>query len=180
MSDVNIRPAISPDFEILSSIKHSIKTSAVWQMERLHDENQESATFHETKLPRLIWVDYPNSVENLYERCKTYSTVLVGCIEDIPIGYIALDADSNGLNTWIKDLAVHERWRRRGIACTLIRSAMEWSFARHINRLMLELTSKNYPAICLAKNMGFEYCGYNDYYYGKNDIALFFTRQIRK
>lgn len=179
MTEIKVRPAVSPDFVILSSIKHSVQTGVVWQMERIHEEGKESATFYETRLPRLIWVDYPNSVENLYEKCKTFSSVLVACVEDVPIGYIALLVDVNGQSTWIKDLAVHERWRRRGFASSLIKAASEWSVEREIHRLMLEMSSKNHPAISLAKMLGFEYCGYNDYYYGKNDIGLFFTRHLR-
>lgn len=179
MPDIKVRPAVSPDFVILTNIKHSVQTGVVWQLERIHEEGQESATFHEIRLPRLIWVDYPYSVENLFERCKTYSTVLVACVEDVPIGYVSLLSDQNKQNTWIKDLAVHERWRRRGFASRLIKAASGWSIERQIERMMLEMSSKNHPAISLAKKMGFEYCGYNDYYYGKNDIALFFTRHIR-
>jgi len=32
----------------------------------------------------------------------------------------------------------------------------------------------------LARKLGFEFSGYNEYYYTNNDIALFFTRFFRK
>jgi RimJ/RimL family protein N-acetyltransferase len=36
------------------------------------------------------------------------------------------------------------------------------------------MQSKNYPAIALARKLGFSYSGYSDRYYADQDIALFF------
>jgi RimJ/RimL family protein N-acetyltransferase len=44
--------------------------------------------------------------------------------------------------------------------------------------MLLEMTSKNVPAIRLAQKLGFEFCGYNDAYYETQDIAIFFGRSI--
>ena len=40
------------------------------------------------------------------------------------------------------------------------------------------MQSKNYPAIHLALNQGYAFCGYNDHYYSTQDIALFFVRGL--
>jgi RimJ/RimL family protein N-acetyltransferase len=45
--------------------------------------------------------------------------------------------------------------------------------------MLLEMSSKNSPAIRLAQKLGYEFCGYNDAYYELQDIALFFGRLIR-
>ena len=50
---------------------------------------------------------------------------------------------------------------------------------RKNHRAMLEMPSKNNPAMRLAQKLGYEFCGYNDQYYETQDIALFFGRSIR-
>jgi ribosomal protein S18 acetylase RimI-like enzyme len=65
------------------------------------------------------------------------------------------------------------------VAASLVKAMAAWGEERGLKRMTLEMSSKNYPAICLAKKLGFEFCGYNDYYYENNDIAIFFARLIR-
>ena len=179
MAEVMIRPAVSPDYGVLSSFKHSVQTEIVWQMDRMIDDSQVNIGFREVRLPRPIKIDYPYSPEGLVERAKNLSVILVACIEGAPVGYLGLSTFEAGSISWIKDLVVHERWRRRGFASVLVRAAKDWSIERDIHRITIEMSSKNYPAICLAKKHNFEFCGYNDFYYTNNDIAIFFTHHMR-
>ncbi len=179
MAEVMIRTAVSPDYAIFSSFKHSIQAEVVWQMDRIIDEDQVSIGFREIRLPRPIRVDYPYSSEGFMERAKAMAVILVACIEGAPVGYLGLSTIHADTISWIKDLVVHERWRRRGFASVLIRAARDWSVERGIHRMTIEMSSKNYPGICLAKKHNFEFCGYNDFYYSNNDIAIFFTRFMR-
>jgi len=57
-------------------------------------------------------------------------------------------------------------------------AAQNWAENRHNNRILLEMTTKNIPAIRLAQKLGFEFSGYNDNYYESKDIALFFGRMV--
>jgi hypothetical protein len=61
----------------------------------------------------------------------------------------------------------------------LILAAQSWALQRNDNKALLEIPSKNNPAIRLAQKQGYEFCGYNDQYYVTKDIALFFGRSIR-
>ena len=54
---------------------------------------------------------------------------------------------------------------------------MAWMEQHNKGQLVLEMQSKNYPAICLAIKLGFEFCGYNDRYYQNQDIVLFFAKE---
>jgi ribosomal protein S18 acetylase RimI-like enzyme len=45
--------------------------------------------------------------------------------------------------------------------------------------MFLDMQSKNYPAIRLAQKMGFVFSGYSDHYYPNQDIALFFSLDVR-
>jgi GNAT superfamily N-acetyltransferase len=180
MAEIHIRSAVSPDFSLLSGFDHSIKTERVWQLDRIGENGNESINFREIRLPRPIRIDYPVSSGNLLERSKLLSTVLLACMEEVPVGYIGLSTTQSYSTTWIKDLVVHERWRRRGFASVLIKAVVDWSIERDIFRISLEMSSKNFPAINLARKMGFEFCGYDEYYYPNNDIALFFIKFLRK
>lgn len=179
MAEVLIRPAVSPDYGLLSSFKSSVQTDVVWQMDHAFDQNQVSITFHEIKLPRIIRVDYPHSSEGLLERVKALSIVLVGCIEGAPIGYIGISTIQTESMLWVKELVIHERWRRKGFGSVLIRAGFDWGMERNIRHMMIDMSSKNFPAINMVRKIGFEFCGYNDNFYFNNDIALFFTKYFR-
>ena len=58
-------------------------------------------------------------------------------------------------------------------------AAQSWAVERKDYRALFEMPSKNNPAIKLAQKLGYEFCGYNEQYYGTQDIALFFWRSIR-
>jgi len=135
--------------------------------------------FKETDLPREMKIYYPCSPETLLKRWKEFSSILVGCIDNAPVGYISLSTIITPRMVWVKDLVVKELWRRKGIATTLIRAAFDWAMARKFDRMTIEMSSKNYPAISLMQKLGFEYSGFNDNYFANNDLALFFTRFIR-
>lgn len=179
MAEVMIRTVVSADFSILSSFKHSIETKTVWQMDQESDNGNISVNFRELILPRLMKVSYPRSSESLFDRWKNLSVILVACVDAVPIGYISSSSIQTTSNVWIKDVVVHERWRRQSVATSLVKAIAAWGEERGLKRMTLEMSSKNYPGIRLAKKLGFEFCGYNDYYYENNDIAIFFARLIR-
>jgi GNAT superfamily N-acetyltransferase len=52
---------------------------------------------------------------------------------------------------WITDLAVREDTRRKGIASGLVVSAQDWAVQRGMRRVIIEMQSKNYPAIKMAQ-----------------------------
>lgn len=177
MENLIIRPALSPDIELLSKIEHCVKTQYVWQMS-YQFENQTIVThFYETHLPREMRVTYPYSPDLLAVRWKNYSALLVACVDAVPVGYISLITHFSPNLLWIKDLVVDEMWRLKGIASSLLKVGMDWKAQRGISKMMLEISSKNYPAICFARKSGFEFSGFNDNYFVNNDIALFFSWQ---
>jgi ribosomal protein S18 acetylase RimI-like enzyme len=76
-------------------------------------------------------------------------------------------------------MVVRPDTRRKGIASGLVLAAQEWAAERRCRRILLEMQSKNFPAICLAIKLGYEFCGYQDQYFANQDTALFFTRFMR-
>jgi ribosomal protein S18 acetylase RimI-like enzyme len=179
MPEVQIRSAVAGDLSALMAIDHSCQTEYVWQMDVLREEGQMGANFREIRLPRSVAVLYPRPVASLSESWNRRSGVLVAVIGKTTVGYVRTSDSILPHTAWLLDLVVSPRFRRQGIASTLVLAAQSWGVDRKNHRAMLEMPSKNNPAVRLAQKLGYEFCGYNDQYYETQDIALFFGRFIR-
>jgi len=178
MDGLKIRKGVRPDIEVIKTFDHTMKTSYVWQMQQNDDNGEIVTKFIQTQLPREMRVIYPYSPETLDTKWGEFSSIFIGCIDQVPVGYTTINSYFSPDLVWVKDLVVDEIWRRNGIAMQLIEASITWAKERNINRLVLEMSSKNYPAISLAKKLKFEYSGFNDNYFNNRDIALFFTRDV--
>ena len=172
-----VRPAVTPDIEYLSKIDHTVKTDKVWQMATMNSTDSMGTVFKETQLPRVMRLVYPRSPETLVTRWGDFNAVFVGCIDEAPVSYLSVSTIFSENLVWIKDLVVAQIYRRQGIATRMIQHAQQWGKDRNIKRISAEMSSKNYPAISLVKNLKFNFTGYNDNYFKNNDIALFFSRE---
>jgi ribosomal protein S18 acetylase RimI-like enzyme len=175
--DIKIRPMEAADLPHLINIDHSYHTDHVWQMELETAEEQVSVRFREIRLPRSMKVEYPRDVELLADSWKEKTAIFVAEAEDEPAGYLAVSAGGAPGIFLVTDFAVLRRLRKNGIGTTLVRSALIWASETRNSQLILEMQSKNFPAISLANKLGFEFCGYNDRYYRNQDIALFFSKR---
>jgi ribosomal protein S18 acetylase RimI-like enzyme len=179
MPKVQIRPAVSTDLSPLMAIDHSCQTDYVWQMDVQHEDGQLGAIFREIRLPRSVSVSYPRPVSALSENWNRRSGILVAIINEQVAGYVRTNDLILPYTAWLMDLVVAPRHRRTGVGSALVLAAQSWAVQRKDDRILLEMASKNNPAIRLAQKLGYEFCGYNDQYYEKQDIALFFGRSIR-
>ncbi len=179
MPEIEIRPMISADYQALIHLEHDNQTDYVWQMDRMIDVGQASVNFREIRLPRSIRIDYPKSAEERAMRLSTPNGVLVAVYQGEPVGYLRIDEQKIPRTAWITDLAVAAQQRRQGIATALIIAAQSWAIQRGLKKMILEMHSKNFPAIHLATKLGFDFSGYHDLYYSNQDIALFFSQLLR-
>jgi ribosomal protein S18 acetylase RimI-like enzyme len=179
MPEVQIRPAIATDLSALMAIDHSCQTDYVWQMDVQHEDGQIGAIFREIRLPRSVSVMYPRPVSALSESWSHRAGILVAVIGGQLVGYVRTNDAILPHTAWLLDVVIAPRYRRQGVASALVLAAQSWAAQRKDNRALLEMPSKNNPAIRLAQKLGFEFCGYNDQYYETQDIALFFGRFIR-
>jgi ribosomal protein S18 acetylase RimI-like enzyme len=161
------------------AIDHSCQTDYVWQMDVQHEDGQVGAIFREIRLPHSVSVSYPRSVSALSESWSRRSGILVAVIGGQVVGYIRTNDALLPRTAWLMDVVVAPRFRLQGVASALVLAAQSWAVQRKDLRAMLEMPSKNNPAIRLAQKLGYEFCGYNDHYYETQDIALFFGRSIR-
>ena len=179
MPEIEIRPAGLSDIQAVLEIDHSYQTSYVWQMDRLLEKGTIDIHFRETRLPRPVRVDYPNPIEQLVSEFSQAAGFLVAILEDIPVGYLQLKENPSTSTAWVHNVAVVEELRRKGIGTALILAGQNWAVQHGLRRMVMEMQSKNYPAIQLANKLGYEFSGYNDHYYENRDIALFFSCFLR-
>jgi ribosomal protein S18 acetylase RimI-like enzyme len=185
MPKIEIRPAVEADIHLLVALDHNYSSDYAWQMEisrsetGLGEASQIQIGFREIRLPRSSRVEYPRSSQALTADWKQRDGLLVSLLEGEPVGYVSLIQGTAPLTAWVTDLVVKRRLRRQGIGSALLLSAQEWGLQRNCRNLVLEMQSKNYPAIKMAEKLGLDFCGYNDRFYANRDIALFFATSLR-
>jgi len=173
-----VRPAELTDLRACLEIDHSYVTDHVWQMEERERNREIAVIFRATRLPRPMRVKYPKDYDNLLESWRRGDCFLVAEEDSEIRGYLDMSVQSWHLTGWVNHLAVARDYRRQGIGTALLKRAAEWARQQGLRRLMLEIQTKNYPAIRFCQKNGFVFCGFNDRYYTNQDIALFFARSI--
>ena len=179
MTSFEIRPANANDIPRLMALDHSCLSDYVWQLELRREAGQVTANFREVRLPRSIEVKYPRNPFVLADEWMRRDAVLAALHEGTPIGYICTILEPASGRAWVTDLAVSPEQRRRGAASALLAATQAWALERGVQRLILEMQSKNQAYIRLSQKFGYEFCGYNDQYYLTQDVALFFGRAVK-
>jgi ribosomal protein S18 acetylase RimI-like enzyme len=95
------------------------------------------------------------------------------------VGYISLLERGMDSSVSVTDLVVNAATRRQGVGSALLASAQDWAAGRSLRRIILEMQSKNLPAIRFSQKFGYDFCGYNDHYYLTQDVALFFAKALK-
>ncbi len=179
MADIQIRPSVATDLPRLMGMNHSVNSEYVWQLELRREAGQILAAFREVRLPRATSLTYPHNPFSLADEWTHKSMMYTALSAAQPVGYLCLLERGKASVAWVSDLVVDVPNRRQGIAAALLTSAHEWALGRSHRMLILEMQSKNIPAVRLAQKFGFEFCGYNDHYYLTQDVALFFAKTLK-
>lgn len=179
MPEIEIRPATEEDIPALVTLDHNYSSDFVWQMEIQAEEDRVAVNFREIHLPRSVRVEYPRPVASLAHNWAERSGLLAAVHSGAPVGYISLNLNIAPATAWVTDLVVLRRLRRQGIGSALVLAAQEWSLQHGGRRMVVEMQPKNFPMIRLAQKLGFDFCGYNDWYYINHDIGLFFAKSLR-
>jgi ribosomal protein S18 acetylase RimI-like enzyme len=180
MPEVEIRPTLNLDLGHLMAIQPDYLSSRVWQLDRMPADGGMGGVFREVRLPRESRIEYPRTAAQIFAAVEqTYEVFLTALLDGIPVGYIRLSDQVAPSTAWVKDWAVRGDLRKRGIGAALLLAGLDWSAEGGFRRIMVEVQSKNYPAISLVRKLGFEFSGFSDQYYSNQDIALFFGRQLK-
>jgi len=176
---LQFRPAISADIIRLIGMNHECSSDYVWQLNLDKSPTGVTASLRQVRLPRSIQVQYPHDYLSLADVWKTSGHTLVALHDGVPVGYIRFWEQLTSSSVWVIDLVTATEARRKGVATELLRYVEDWASNRKNRQLFIEMSSKNHPAISLAKKLGFEFSGYNDHYYASQDVALFFGKLLK-
>ena len=177
--NLKFRAALSTDIARLVGMNHSCNSDYVWQLDLDKEAGEVNIRLREVRLPRSIRVQYPRNHFSLADTWKKTARTFVAISEGVPIGYIRFFEQTTAESVWVLDIVVSTEARRKHVAVALIQYAEYWALERKNRQLFIEMSSKNHPAISLAKKMGFEFSGYNDHYYATQDVALFFGKLLK-
>ncbi len=175
---MEIRPANLTDLNACLAIDDSFETEYVWQMEQRSHAGSLAVTFRLTRLPRPMKVHHIISREDLVYNFQHGGTLLVAD-EGAVRGLVDVTAHEWNQSAYINNLAVAPAYRRQGVGTRLLRAALAWARQNQLRVVMLDTSTKDYPAICFYQKHGFVFCGYNDQLYPNRDIAVLFALNLR-
>ncbi len=176
---IEIRHAVSTDITALMAMDHSYQTDHVWQMAHNPSPSETTIAFREVRLPRLMRVEYPRDPGRLADEWTDSSEILIAVSDHASLGYLIIELGPAPETGWVTDLVTDAPHRRGGVATKLLAGARRWCREQGLSRLTMEMQSKNYPSLRLARKLGFVFSGYHDRYYPDEEIALFFTLNLR-
>lgn len=179
MPDITIRPALMGDLLECLKFDGAYTTEYVWQMESHVAHNEINIAFRTVRLPRSMRVEYPRNAEALQADWRMRDGFLIAERDRQKLGYVSLSAQPAQRAAQIGDLVVQRDCRRAGVGAALINGALSWARERDLRQVIVEVQTKNHPAISLLNKLGFTFCGFNDRHYLNQDIAIFFSRAVR-
>jgi GNAT superfamily N-acetyltransferase len=174
-----IRLAELADLNLCHELDGSFTTDYVWQMQARENERSIEVRFDTVRLPRPMKVAYPRDPDELLSNWRQGECFLVAAdASGQPIAFLDMSAQAWHGVGWIRNLIVHQNFRRQGVGSALLRTARHWALDNELIKLTLETQTKNYPAIRFAQQHRFAFCGYNDRYYANGDIAVLFSLNL--
>jgi GNAT superfamily N-acetyltransferase len=179
MPQIEIIPSSPQEASSLFTMNHAYFTDYTWQMDRKINASSIGTQFHQVRLPRQMIVDAPRSAEERLAQNLDADIVLIASHENNPVAYAVLKKTNHGKAIRIIDFVVRQKMRRQGIGIALMLASHDWSLHQGCQRIIVELQSKNYPAIQLVNRLGYEYCGFHEFFYANHDIVLFFSSYLK-
>jgi GNAT superfamily N-acetyltransferase len=181
MAEIKVRPAELDDLARLASLDQGYSTDYVWQMDHREDTaaGQIQVSFRPVRLPRPMKVTQSREATRLVDDWNRRVCFVLAEQDGVIKGYLNLIVAPAPDAAWVSECVVDRRFRRAGVGSVMLAAAGQWARANRLKRLVMEMQSKNYPAICFAQKQGFAFSGYNDRYYPNQDVALFFGLALK-
>lgn len=175
---MRIRKARPADAEFCLKLDHSILSDHAWRMEEHEYQGSIMLTFQPVRLPRSVPIPYPRQGKELIAGWEECDLFLVAEEREI-IGYVtARSLMGHGL-AWVYDLVVDPAHRRQGVGRSLMAEVISWASGKGLGELLVEVPTRNHPAICFYRALGFSFRGYHDHHWRNQDIALLFGTHLR-
>jgi GNAT superfamily N-acetyltransferase len=173
-----IRSATESDLRDCLSFDPSFETDYVWQMDSRVQEGQTTISFRTVRLPRPMQVAYPRDRKQLNAGWDACDAMLVADDNRAAVGYAALAKRGAQAAAWVQDLVVTKTARRQGVGSALLAGVVRWAREEKLAWIIIEVQTKNHPAIQFCQKQGFTFCGYNDHFFANQDIAVFFVKAV--
>jgi ribosomal protein S18 acetylase RimI-like enzyme len=175
---MQIRLAELADLNACIAWDDAYETEYVWQMEERAEPNGIAIQFRQTRLPRPMRASGNIAREQLLAHFQNGDPVFVADDGEL-CGFLVLMPWHADQIVYVNDLLVAPAQRRRGIATKLMRAGIEWARQQQFRVILLDTSTKNYPAICFYQKLGFTFSGFNDRLYPNRDIAILFALNLR-
>ncbi len=176
---MEIRLATLADLNACLALDDTYETEYVWQMEERTDSKNISIHLRLTRLPRPMKVRGAVSHDDLVFDYQRGENLWVYDTGEMICGFIGVTVEEWNQSVNIHNFAVAPAYRRQGVGSQLMRTALDWARQKKLNLAFLDVSTKNYPAICFYQRHGFTFCGFNDRLYPNRDIALLFALNLR-
>ena len=175
-----IRDAVAADIEACLALDHSYESDYVWRMVMNTTTDGYQINFRKERLPRTNEITHSTNELRLRLALPREICYLVAIGKDNPIvpGYLILRPDPIHKIGLIQDIVVTRQFRELGIGTRLLAVARRWAQEQGARQLMVEVPTKNYPAIQFLQNRGLHFCGFNDQYFRNQDISVFFGQAL--
>lgn len=204
---VEIREADEDDLSSCLSLDDSYSTTHTWQVEVSRGEpgavtyglnssvalgdTPLSVTFRPVKLPRARRVvgQMASVMKEGNEAAQMSRLQALRCADLVLVaqqgnklcGYLVLTLVPGSGIAWLNSLVVATSVRGQSIGSMLLAAARRWTRYEHgqkVRAFMLELPTKNYPAVAFCRKEGFTFCGYTDYSFSNGDVVLLFVSSV--
>ncbi len=111
------------------------------------------------------------SIESLKKEISlSFSRIFVAKENGKTVGYCIIWTIKNEAE--IHRIAIAPEYRKRGIGKQLLKTVLKLLKEERVEKVFLEVSEKNFPAVNLYKSCGFKITGRRENYYGKGENAL--------
>lgn len=179
MAEIEIRMASMADIPLITKIDLDFESNYVWKSQMIDDLDSYTIVFQNIKLPKTVHVPFQGGGEEAIEKMVKRQEVIVAQYDNQVAGFVRLEQDENTNRILLKTGGVKPDYRRKGIGSALLKMIQENAVKVGIPRLVCTVQAKNDPAIHFLLSKGFQFCGYQDFYFQNMEIALFFAKNIR-
>ncbi len=129
-------------------------------MDNRAQDGQINVSFRTVRLPRPMKVAYPRDAKQVNAGWQACDAMLVADDNRAVVGYAALAKRGAQSTAWVQDLIVTKTARRSGVGSALLAGVVRWAREEKLAWIMIEVQTKNYPAIQFCQKHGFTFCGY--------------------
>jgi len=176
---VRIRSARNDDWKACLSLDSSYETSTAWQMEEQRSESEWRISFREVHLPRTQHVQPLHAPEEQLQAWQRRDGFWVATERTKIRGYLSVILEAEHRQVRLADLVVAPEQRRQGLGTQLLYHAIEWCLRQDVDQMILECPLKAEPAIAFAQRNGFTVSGFQDAYWPRQEVGLFFRKRLR-